>query len=112
MSESGFARGLSTGYDENMKITFTIEDLKADLPGVLKHVCDGKVANIALGDEIIAEIRPVEPRKYTMEQRLEELRHRGLLKGSGEPRRPFKPGKPSPGALARFLAEREAAYLE
>ena len=95
-----------------MKITFTIEDLKADLPGVLEYVREGKAANIEWGGEIIAELRPVKPKKYTNEQRLKELRHRGLLKSSGEPKRPIEPGEPAPGALARFLAEREAAYLE
>lgn len=90
-----------------MKITFTLADLKSDPRWVLEYVQrEGKAANIACDGEIIAEIRPVEPRKYTNEQRLKELRHRGILRGSGKPRRPFKPGKPSPGALERFLAER------
>ena len=96
-----------------MKITFTISDLKSDPRWVLECVQrEGKAANIACDGEIVAEIRPVEPRKYTNEQRMKELRHRGVIRGSGEPKRPIEPGEPSPGALARFLAEREAAYLE
>lgn len=95
-----------------MKLTFTISDLKSDPRWVLDHVRKGGAANIACDGEIVAELRPVEPRKYTNERRLKELRHRGELRGSGEPRRPIEPGEPSPGALARFLAEREAAYLE
>ena len=95
-----------------MKITFTISDLKSDPRWVLEHVRKGGAANIACDGEIVAELRPVEPRKYTNEQRLKELRHRGELRGSGEPRRPFKPVVNAPGALAQFLAEREAAYLE
>ena len=95
-----------------MRITFTIEDLRSDLRWVLEYVRDGKHANIEYEGEIIAEIRPVEPREYTNEMRLEELRHRGVLRGSGEPKEPIEPVADSPGALARFLAEREAAYKE
>lgn len=95
-----------------MKLTFTISDLKSDPRWVLDHVRKGGAVNIACDGEIVAELRPVEPRKYTNERRLKELRYRGELRGSGEPRRPFEPGEPAPGALARFLAEREAAYLE
>ena len=95
-----------------MQITFTIEDLMADPRWVLEYVRDGKPANIEYEGEIIAEIRPVEPRKYTNEMRLKELRHRGVLRGSGEPKQPIKPVVDAPGALARFLAEREASYKE
>lgn len=98
-----------------MKITFTIEDLKADLPGVLECVQkEGKAANIACDGEIVAEIRPLdskncpaaEDKKQTLEERLEDFRRRGILVSSGKSRRPFKLGEPSPGVLERFLAER------
>ncbi len=95
-----------------MKVTFTIADLKTDPRWVLDYARKEGAVNIACDGEIVAELRPVEPEKYTNKRRLEELRYRGELRGSGEPGRPFKPGKPAPGALARFLAEREAAYLE
>ena len=107
-----FARTVQADYDSYMKITFTMADLITDPRWVLEYVRKGGAANIACDGEIIAEIRPVDPRKYTNEQRLKELRYRGELRGSGEPRRPFEPGEPAPGALARFLAEREAGYEE
>ena len=95
-----------------MKITFTISDLKSDPRWVLEQIRKDGAANIACDGKIVAEIRPLKPRKYTTERRLKELRYRGILRSSGEPKRPIEPGEPSPGALARFLAEREAAYLE
>ncbi len=102
-----------TDYHRTMKITFTLADLKSDPRLVLEYVQrEGKAANIACDGKIVAELRPLKPRKYTMERRMKELRHRGILRSSGEPKRPIEPGEPSPGALARFLAEREAAYLE
>ena len=96
-----------------MKITFTISDLKSDPRWVLEYVQrEGKAANIACDGEIVAEIRPVEPRKYTMERRMKELRYRGVIRGSGEPKRPIEPAINAPGVLAQFLAEREAGYKE
>ena len=95
-----------------MKITFTISDLKSDPRWVLEHVRKGGAANIACDGEIVAEIRPLEPRKYTMERRMKELRHRGVIRDSGEPKRPIEPVVNDPGALAQFLAEREAGYLD
>ena len=95
-----------------MKITFTISDLKSDPRWVLEQIRKDGAANIACDGKIVAEIRPLKPRKYTTERRLKEMRYRGILRSSGEPKRPIEPGEPSPGALARFLAEREAAYLE
>lgn len=93
-----------------MKLTFTIADLKSDPRWVLDHVRKGGAVNIACDGEIVAELRPVEPREYTNEQRLKELRHRGELRGANGPKRPIKPVVNAPGALAQFLAEREAAY--
>ena len=85
-----------------------------DLPGVLKQVRDGKSANIVCDGEIIAEIRPMdskngpseEDKKQTLDERLKDFRQRGILVSSGKPRRPFELGKPSPGVLERFLADR------
>ena len=95
-----------------MKVTFTIADLKTDPRWVLDYALKEGAVNIACDGEIVAELRPVEPEKYTNKRRLRELEYRGEIRRSGEPRRPFKPVVNAPGALARFLAERDAAYLE
>ena len=97
-----------------MKITFTLADLKSDPRWVLEQVRKGGAANIACDGKIVAEIRPLdsengsveEDKKQTLDERLEDFRRRGVLVSSGKPRRPFKLGEPSPGTLARFLAER------
>ena len=98
-----------------MKITFTVEDLKADPRWVLEQVCKGGAANIACDGKIVAEIRPMdskngpaeEDKKQTLDERIEDFRRRGILVSSGKPRRPFKLGEPSPGVLERFLADRD-----
>ena len=98
-----------------MKITFTIEDLKADPRWVLEYVQrEGNAANIACDGKIVAEIRPLdsntdpaeEDKTQTLDERLDDFRRRGILVGSGRPKRPFKLGEPSPGVLKRFLADR------
>lgn len=89
-----------------MNITYSTYDIEAKISEVLEQVREGKTIVIYQDGEIFAEIHPVERRKHTTEERLEELRQRGIIVSSGEPRRPFEPGEPSPGALARFLADR------
>ena len=112
LSEAGFAGVGWIGYHVGMKVTFTIDDLKTDPRWVLDYMRKEGAVNIACDGDIIAELRPVEPEKYTTERRLRELEYRGEIRRSSEPKRPFKPVVNAPGALARFLAEREAAYLE
>ena len=41
------------------------------------------------------------------EERLEDARRRGILAPSSQPDRPLKPVATIPGALERFLAERD-----
>ena len=54
-----------------------------------------------------AEGRAVQPGRTTIDRRLEDLERRGALVGSRRARRPLKPVANRPGALKRFLAERE-----
>ena len=42
-----------------------------------------------------------------LEARMADMRRRGILYPSNQPKRPFKPVCSIPGALARFLAERD-----
>ena len=48
-----------------------------------------------------------EKRKQTLEERIKELELRGVLVGPRKKRTPFKLGEHVPGALERFLAERD-----
>lgn len=55
----------------------------------------------------MAEIRGIRRhRKQTIEERLDDLRRRGVLARSGASKQVLQPVARRPGALARFLAER------
>ena len=60
--------------------------------------------------EPVAEIRPLEKRAQSLEERTRELERRGVLWPAKGPRKPFKIGDPVPGALERFLAERGRSW--
>ena len=56
--------------------------------------------------EPVAEIRAINPGPKTIEQRLEDLERRGALVRSARGPRPQGPVANRPGALKRFLSER------
>jgi antitoxin (DNA-binding transcriptional repressor) of toxin-antitoxin stability system len=54
--------------------TITVEDIQRDLPGYLKRVSAGETLLIRQGDQLVAELKPVEARS-------EALRPFGLCAG-------------------------------
>ena len=54
----------------------------------------------------MAEIRAISSNNSTIEERLEDLERRGILISSGERSKPLAAVAKQPGAVARFLAER------
>lgn len=96
-----------TRYDSDMTLTYSAYEAKARFSEVLRHVREeGRTITVSYRGEPVAEIRPLQPRPQTIEERLDELERRGEVVRSREPRRPFELGDPSPGALAQFLADR------
>lgn len=97
-----------------MTTTYSTHDIEAEISDVIEQVRQGKTVTIYQEGKVFAEIRPLdskngpveEDEKQTLEERLEDFRRRGILVSSDKPRRPFKLGEPSPGALKRFLADR------
>ena len=90
-----------------MGITYTTYEAKARFSEVMRQVREGKTVTVSYRGEPVAEIRPLEKRKQTLEERIRELELRGVLVRAKGPRKSFKMGKPVPGALERFLAERD-----
>ena len=56
---------------------------------------------------LMAEIRPNPRERTTIEERLDELERRGVIVRSSEPRGPLTSVAKRPGALKRFLSERD-----
>ena len=97
-----------------MATTYSTHDIEAEISDVIEQVRQGRTVAIYQDGKVFAEIRPLdsengsveEDEKRTLDDRLDDFRRRGILVSSGKPRRPFKLGKPSPGVLERFLADR------
>ncbi len=90
-----------------MDLVYSTYEAKARFSEVLRHVREGRTVTISYRGEPVAEIRAIEKAPQTIEERLEELRQRGVLHPPSAPRREFKPVAYIPGAVERFLAERE-----
>lgn len=91
---------------------YSIYDAKAKLSALVRQVREGRSFVITVHGQPVAELRPIEakPNVPTLAERFEELTARGLITPSrlapGESP-VFAIGPPSPGALQRFLDERD-----
>ena len=92
-----------------MAITYSIYEAKARFSEVIRQVRSGKTVTVSYRGEPVAEIRSIrQQRTPTLESRLAELERAGSLVRPANPRRKLGPVEQRPGALARFLAERDA----
>ena len=89
-----------------MTITYSTYEAKARFSEVLRQVREGKTVTISYRGEPAAEIRPIPPKKQTLDERLRELERRGVLVPAKDPKAPIGPIAHRPGALKRFLDER------
>ena len=91
----------------DMSITYTASEARARFSEVMRQVREGKTVTVSYRGDPVAEIRPLEKRKQTLEERIRELELRGVIVGPRKKRTPFRLGERVPGALERFLAERD-----
>lgn len=90
-----------------MADTYPLYEAKAKLSAIIRQVREGRSVTVTVHGEPVAEIRPIEPKTADgLEQRLAELRRRGVLSGPADRTAKIRPGPRVPGALARFLADR------
>ena len=83
----------------------SVYEAKARFSEVIRQVRAGRTITISYRGEPVAEIRPAQ-RSESFAARIEDLRQRGVLIRSKGPRGDLVPGTASPGALDRFLSER------
>ena len=91
-----------------MRTIYSTSDAKARFSEVLRQVRDGKAVTVTYRGKPVAEICAIRKSRETIDARLDILERPGALVGSDKPRRPMKPVTRRPGALKRFLAERDA----
>lgn len=89
-----------------MVSTYSTYDAKAKFSEVIRRVRDGETVIVSYRGDPVAEIKPIDPPKTSLEERMAELERRGVLIRPRGPRKGFKPLGRRPGALKRFLEER------
>lgn len=89
-----------------MPLTYSTYEAKTHFSEVLRHVREGKTITVSYRGKPVAEIRPTLPSPQTLEDRLEQLKRQGIIVPSGQPQRPLSALGKCPGALRRFLDER------
>ena len=92
---------------EPMTDTYSTYEAKAKFSEILRKVREGKHVLITYRGKEVAEIKPIEEKQKTLEEKLQELEARGLITRAVNPNAPLNPIAKRPGALNRFLEERE-----
>ena len=91
-----------------MRDTYSLYEAKAKLSAIIRQVREGRHVLVTVHGEPVAEIRPVVPEANDLAARVEQLRERGVLVAGKRREGTLRPAARKPGALARFLADRDA----
>ena len=90
-----------------MSLVYSTYEAKARFSEVIRQVREGKTITVSYRGEPVAEIRAIRPQPQTLEARLDELERQGIIAPSGPAKAPFPTLGRRPGALQRFLDERD-----
>ncbi|MQA89989.1 MAG: type II toxin-antitoxin system prevent-host-death family antitoxin [Gemmatimonas sp.] len=93
-----------------MKKTYSTYEAKARLSEILRQVRErGETVTVTYHGKPVAEIRPVSADEGTrLEKRVRDLERRGVVVPSEAPPSLLRPVVRKPGALDRFLRERDS----
>lgn len=91
-----------------MEDTYSTYDAKAKFSEILRRVREGKTVTISYHGKPVAEIRPIGTEGDEIGEQLSRLESRGVLVRSVDREGKLKPITRKPGALKRFLRERDA----
>jgi prevent-host-death family protein len=89
-----------------MNDVYSTYEAKAKLSEILRKVESGRVIRITRRGTPIAEVRPVPATPATLEDRIAELTARGAILPAKRPGARVRPIADRPGALERFLQDR------
>ncbi len=90
-----------------VSLIYTTSEAKARFSEVLRHVREGRTVIVSDRGKRVAEIRSARPDSERIRDRLDELERRRALIRFGKSWKPSSPLGCAPGALDRFLAERD-----
>lgn len=89
-----------------MTIVYSTFETKTKFSEVLKLVRSGKTVSVSYRGKPVAEIRPIAETKLSNDERLEELRKRGVYIPAKSTLSAFKSNVQRRGAVKRFLEDR------
>ncbi len=87
--------------------TYSNYEAKARFSEILRQVRQGRTVRVSYRGTPVAEIRPIGGSNASLQRRLERLEERGVLIRPPERTGQLDVVRRRPGALDRFLAERE-----
>ena len=90
-----------------MKGTYSLYEAKAKLSAIVRRVREGGHVTVTLHGEPVAEIRPVTRTVPGLDERVRKFEERGVLIRAKHRPKSLKVEQRRPGALQRFLRDRE-----
>lgn len=90
-----------------MRDWYSLYEAKAKLSALVRLVREGRTVVITLHGQPVAELRPVEQGELGLQGRLGRLADQGIVVRGAAGHARLEPVIRRPGALARFLAERD-----
>ena len=90
----------------SLSIVYSTFEAKTKFSEVLKLVRSGKIVTVSYRGNPVAEIRPVADKQLSNDERLEDLRQRGVYIPAKSMLSAFKSRVRQPGAVRRFLEDR------
>ena len=88
-------------------VTYSLYEAKARFSEVIRLVRQGRTVTVTYRGKPVARIQPVQGESSGIEDRLRRFEDAGVLRAGEKPPAPLERIARRPGALARFLAERE-----
>ncbi len=90
------------------KKTYSLYEAKTQLSAIVRRVREGDSVVVTVHGKPVAEIRPIPAAKQTLEERIVELTAKGIITPAKKgPPFKIRPVARRPGALKRFLDERD-----
>jgi prevent-host-death family protein len=90
-----------------MRDTYSLYEAKAKLSAIIRKVREGRPVVVTLHGEPVAEIRSISPPSGGLGPRMQQLVERGIVVRNAKPASTRRPIAKRPGALKRFLDDRE-----
>ncbi|HET6681615.1 MAG TPA: type II toxin-antitoxin system prevent-host-death family antitoxin [Gemmatimonadaceae bacterium] len=90
-----------------MRDSYSLYETKSKLSAIIRRVREGHRVVVTVHGEPVAEIRPIAETPEGISARMDQLAEQGILRRPAAPRNVWRAVARRPGALERFLADRD-----